>query len=394
MFNETLPFLRCPSAPSAPSTKRSSRRGHCGSELTLHADRKQGTGEVFDVLSGHLDCPKCESRFPILAGVAVLVEDVRGFLLAHVKGIAQAVPESEFPREYARELKAAKKELAQGHIEDDLEAERVISLYLMNHFLHAAGLEGKSAWWRSREGSASPLIDRLVREHWDQGPLDRIAKRIRAEADKIGRPLKTVELGCGVGGLALKAAPQAAPYLGVDSSFAAIALARHLVLGAPYRGKVRIPEDLLQGPVSREISVVAPTGAKDRPSQVDYVVGELEAAPVAKAEWDLSVALNTIDMLEEPGRLPELQRELLKARGLAIQSCPYIWHEAVASKLRKRLAQSSPPIRSSAGAAEWLYEQAGFEIESREDHVPWLFFKHVRQLEIYSVHLFLARARD
>ena len=118
------------------------------------------------------------------------------------------------------------------------------------------------------------------------------------------------------------------------------------------------------------------------------MVGELESAPVARGQWDLSIALNAIDMLEEPERLPELQRELLKKGGLAIQSCPYIWHEAVARKLRARLPGE---IRDSAGAAEWLYARAGFKLEARQDHVPWLFFKHVRQLEIYSVHLFRAR---
>jgi hypothetical protein len=37
-----------------------------------------------------------------------------------------------------------------------------------------------------------------------------------------------------------------------------------------------------------------------------------------------------------------------------------------------------------------MYEQAGFKILQSEDEVPWIFFKHTRQIEIYSVHLFSA----
>jgi SAM-dependent methyltransferase len=311
--------------------------------------------------------------------VAVIVPDVRSYLLEHVKGIAQAVPEKDFPPEHARALREARAAIQAGHIEDDLEAERVIALYLMTHYLKA---QGGQSWWRPRTGEASPLVSSLVREYWDHGPFSRIERLCAELARKAKAELAIVELGCGTGGLARRVR---GTYLGVDSSFAAVALARHLILGAPYRPRIRIPEDLLQGPVSRELRLE--TG-KAGDGRVDFVVGGLEDAPVARGQWDVSVALNTIDMLEEPAVLPEVQFELLKKGGTAVQSCPYVWHEAVARKLRGRLPKG---VRDSAGAAEWLYERAGFEIGHREAHVPWLFFKHVRQLEIYSVHLFAAR---
>ena len=93
-------------------------------------------------------------------------------------------------------------------------------------------------------------------------------------------------------------------------------------------------------------------------------------------------------MLNDPIKLPQLQSELLKKGGIAIQSCPYIWHESIARKLRKKLPSE---ISTSARAVEWLYEKAGFQLKEKLDHLPWLFFKHARQLEIYSVHLFLAQ---
>jgi hypothetical protein len=78
----------------------------------------------------------------------------------------------------------------------------------------------------------------------------------------------------------------------------------------------------------------------------------------------------------------------LKKGGIAIQSCPYIWHEQVARELRERLPDS---IRDSSQAVSWLYQEAGLAITEQVEHLPWLFFKHLRQLEIYSVHLLMAR---
>jgi SAM-dependent methyltransferase len=192
-----------------------------------------------------------------------------------------------------------------------------------------------------------------------------------------------IELGCGVGGLLPALAGRLSAYLGVDSSFASVAHARRLALHPEDRRSIRVPADLLQGVTSREIPL-PPEPAIDFPA--DFVVGDLEHPPLQPGAWDACAALNAIDMMHEPRELPELQHSLLKPGGLAYQSGPYIWHEAIAQRLRQ--ASRRP---DSAGAVEWLYEQSGFEIARREDHVPWLFFKHHRQLEIYSVHLIEAR---
>jgi SAM-dependent methyltransferase len=343
---------------------------------------------------------KCRKLYPILAGVALVVPDVGGYLIEHVKGISQVVPEGQIPREFRAEFREALAELraqGPGHIEDDLEAERVTALYVMNHYLFVdPAAEGDAAWWHPRAGEASPWVDGLVREHWNHGPLARVEELIRALPRKSGEAAPTViELGCGVGGLALRlriSTRACGGYLGVDSSFASIALARHLALGMPYPSAVRIPEDLLAGPVSRDISreLNARAAATERSGAYDFVVGDIQSSqylPVARGQWDLSISLNAIDMLDRPEDLPALQRELTRVGGLAIQSCPYIWHESVAKRLRSRLPRE---VRDSARAVEWLYEQAGFKIRESIAHVPWLFFKHARQLEVYSVHLFLA----
>ncbi len=408
MLTSTLPKIRCP-YPRGKST--------CGGEFELKAVQNRmpvagASADVFEIEWGTLVCRKCRARFPILAGVAVVVPDVGGYLTEHVKGISSSVPDEAIPQEYRDDYLAAKEEIETGHIEEDLEAERVNALYLMNHYLRA---DRGQRWWEPHSGQgaaaqpgaqlsagpqASPLVAKLIEQHWDQGPFSVIEGWLRPSAPAAaaqpsaqsarqpsaqpsGRP-ETVELGCGVGGLEPRLRPFLGSYLGVDSSFASIARARHLALGFAWKGTLRIPEDLLQGPVSRKIDL--PPGQPNGGAS-DFIVGDLALPPLAPGLWDLSIALNAIDMLDEPSDLAEVQALLVRSGGQAIQSCPYIWHEAVARKLRKRLPKG---VRGSAAAAEWLYEQAGFQVTQRQDHVPWLFYKHLRQLEIYSVHLFQA----
>lgn len=349
MLKSTLPKLRCPT---------------CQGRL----DQPQPQMIV---------CPSCRVKFPILAGVAIVVEDVGGYLIQHVKGIASQVDDAEIPKEFRQdylEAKAEWEEQEAEHIAEDLEAERVVALYLMNHFLRADGLDGE--WW-----GTSPLIADLVRRHWDQGPMEQVAQWTN-ELASVRSNASVIELGCGVGGLARRVQGKVGSYLGVDSSFASIALARHAVLGAPYQGKIRIPADLIQGTVSTEVKLPK---APATGSEVDFIVGDIENPPLAPESWDITVALNAIDMMEEPAKLPETQAKLLQSGGTAIQSCPYIWHESIAKKLRAKAPKS---IQTSHQMAEWLYERAGFQIDKRIEHLPWLFFKHMRQLEIYSVHLF------
>lgn len=383
MLSSTLDRLRCPS--------RRRKGAICRGSLQLFPEQRtkiEAPVPIFEVEAGNLVCLNCSEKFPILGGVAILVEDVRLYLTSHVKGIAKMIKDSDIPREYRRDFLAAKAEIQSEHIEEDLEAERVNSLYLMNHYLHVSDHQKKSKapWWIPRSEPGSPLMDSLVKEYWDQGPFSKIKDWIEKISASSSR-YDVIDLGCGVGGLGLLLKPYIRSYLGIDSSFASVTLARHLVLGSPYPGKIRIPEDLLDGPVSREVPFLAKLQPKVQVEGVDYVVGDLENPPVPNGKWDIALALNAIDMLDDPSVLPRLKHRLLRKKGIAIQCCPYIWYEGVARDLK---AQLPAHIKSSAKATEWLYEQEGFKIDESIDHVPWLFFKHVRQMEIYSVHLFRA----
>lgn len=365
MLLSTLPRLRCPAS--------FEERPPCAGALTLaETTKKKGK----DVLFGTLVCQTCQAPYPIVAGVAILVSDVEEYFKSHVKGLASLLDDSEIPDIYLESYLQAKAEIETGHIEEDLESQRINALYFMNHYLRV-GASRLNPWWRPKK-DFSPEIDRLVKNYWDNGPFAKIVAWTAKYKNQ-----HVVELACGSGGLARALAKTTDSYLGVDFAFVSIALARHMNLGAPYRLPLRIPRDLYEGPL---------TGRAARPKplkgNVDFVVGEIQNLPLAEAQFSLAIALNVIDMIPDPGALPRLQASLLQPNGVAIQSSPYIWHEGVASFLRSTLPKK---IKTSAEAVEFLYERAGLKIFRTLEHVPWLFLKHFRQIEMYSVHLFAAR---
>src|SRR6185437_3013504 len=111
----------------------------------------------------------------------------------------------------------------------------------------AHGAAGSKAWWKGGLSDCSPEIEETIKRFWDVGPFSRIRELWGSRKESL------VELGCGVGGLYVHLHSKVTNYLGVDSSFASIALARSLALGLPHqldpKEKVLVPGDLINGTV-------------------------------------------------------------------------------------------------------------------------------------------------
>ena len=363
-----------------------------GGELELAVGARSASG---DIQYGELLCVECEADYPILAGVALLVPDVEGYLLEHIQGVSSIVREGDFPKEYRTSMKQAARELRElgpEHIEDGLESDRINALYLTNHYLEGADVAQRL----EKEGAISPVIKKMILDYWDQGPMSRVAQIIsespRKHQSSSADSETLVELGCGVGGLARSVQKAGVRYLGIDSSFLSIWHARRLNSG--HAEKIKTPGDLLHGPQTIEFSV-GPTGLGSSPPDLravdsDFIVGQIDIPPILAGAFDWSLSLNTMDMLEEPARLPFAQWVALKSGGQAIQTCPYIWHPEIARQLRDWASTQAIPDRASTSVVQALYERQGFRVTEQDCHVPWLFLKHARQLEIYDVHVLTA----
>lgn len=342
----------------------------CGSSLAVSEVSEKVD---HDILYGEVACTECSgprSRYPIIAGVLLYVSDVETALIRHMKGVIALVPDEKIPEAHRAVYLEARESLAEDGffdegLEEDLEAERVNALYVMNHYLKASQVPQ----------TGNPVMDEMVRSHWEQGPLEKTASWIRKKGVK-----RLVELGSSVGGLAQRL-PTLERYLGIDASFASVALARHLALGASYPRPVRVPGDLLHGPVS--LSAEMPSPAWLSRGEADFILGDIRELSLVPRTFDGVVALGLIDMLEEPQTLVHLQREILRNGGWAVQASPYIWHEPVARDLRARVSQQE---LSSSQAIQALYREGGFDLDESLEALTWVFFKHLRQIELYSVH--------
>ena len=394
MLLSTLNHLRCPNPRCASRARNSGLRLRAAKSIPL-----DGPARSEEIVSGSLVCESCRSEYPILGGVAVLVEPVGDYLLSHIKGISREIPEAGFPKAFRSEMARARRELEIEPIEDDLESQRVTALYLITQYLSARQAE---------KLAMSEAMRDLVERYWDKGPFSEVRDGIGRRFSK-GSGAALLELGCGVGGLLSALSGKLGSYLGLDSSFASIALARRIALGIDHRAArgptkmqpLRVPEDLLFGGLSRDIKaeLEAALQARGRPVFVerdfsaDFVVGDVIRHPLAEGRWDVSVALNLIDMLDRPEQLPRTQKKLIRPGGWAIQGSPYVWHPESA----KALARKFPRSRESGEAVARLYESEGFSVErdgvpvGASANIPWLFFKSARQIELYSVDLFFAR---
>jgi SAM-dependent methyltransferase len=306
-----------------------------------------------------------------LAGVAILVDDPGDYLIEHVKGISQHVQDDEIPVLFLPDYLEAKEQIEDEHIDDDLESERVTALYLMNHYLKARDFAGDQG-----------LINTLIKSHWDHGPISVIESWMKQRAQPYG---EVIELGCGAGGVLPAIQECVGYYLGVDSSFASIASARKFGLGLTTGANLRIPDDLINGTLSRIIATAFPPIIS---SKADFIVADALSPPVVRAGWDYAISLNMMDMIDEPRDLIQVQHDLLRTQGVAIQTGPYIWSAAVAQHIRETLAIQAG---QSAQVVERLYRDGGFSILKVQDQIPWLFYKHLRQLEIYLVHFIAAQ---
>lgn len=366
MNRSTLEILVCP-------------KRKCGGSL-------KNLGSDFE--SGELQCVRCRQQYPILLGIPILFEDPIQYLLEHAKGISRWVEPQQIPprarKEFKRALAQQLADQRQEHIEEDLESERVTSLYWMNHYLRVNQVKSLVD---------APALKKWISEYWDFGPLDWTVNRLA----KLPKLESVVELGCGLGGLFARLGhnKNKLRYVGVDSSFASLAWAKHMHSEVSIdRKQFKVPRDLLLGPLTQNMSPDASLISKSQPQQADWIAASIETVPLRPGSFQAAVMLNAIDMLEAPQEVPESLGGLIEPKGWVVHGAPYVWHERIVKKIRKQkhyLAEKKLTVSDSAELIESWFEQEGFRLLESEQHLPWLFLKHARQIEMYSTHLVMAQ---
>ena len=183
-----------------------------------------------------------------------------------------------------------------------------------------------------------------------------------------------LDLGCGLGDMAMRMVGQGRKTWAVDRSPRAVELARDLLLGRvreaawpTWRGGCR------QRPVP-----ILPL----RPGQLSFAIAQAEHPPFAPGSFAWVHLGNVVDIVEIGMEVVvEAAVELLLPGGLLTLTTPY------------DLDLPSVPgtMDPSALLVDWL-DELGLEILAEQDEVPWVVRQYARGFRILFTHCLAARA--
>ena len=368
MFEPSLAQLACPG-----------QLRPCGGRLDLRADRSalganHPAGE--DVVSGLLHCEACGQSYPIIAGIAVLLPDWPDYIRSRHRHIAD-LPTDALPKETVQLLNdpdVRHRQIAPG---DDQESDDVLNAYLLSHFLCCV-LDDLGEL--DDIFSSARIADR-VRRDWPQTPLA-LLKSWLAGDQLCG---KFLELGCSVGGtVTLLAELLAGPYLGLDLSIRAVAVARRLILGTGEAAQGLLP---VQFGLPIDDGLDDATRSRLHELAVDFIVANAWHPPVAAHAWDVVSSMNMVDFSPDPLSFVRMQADLLGPGGRCFTSAPLSPHSPASKSLLSDQATGS--AASPTDALADAYRQAGLALSRRQDDLPWIVPRGPRYVDYFSVDALL-----
>lgn len=319
--------------------------------------------EAEQIVEGVLLCSHggCQSEFPILDGMPLLVPELRRYVAANIGQIAR-----------------------RGDLSATLES-----------------LLGDCCGPGSPFDATRQQLSSYAWDHWaDQDPetgaaagdpgappgsvVELLAGALELAGELPEGPL--LDLGCATGRTAFELARRTrGPVLGVDLNFALLQVAAE----ALRRGEVRYPRRRLGLVYDSRRHPVATPGA----ARVDFWVADAGALPFAAGRFAAIVGLNLLDSVASPAEAVTALSRALAAGGKLVLATPWDWSPA-ATPVEAWLGGHSQRC-GEGGAAEPVLrrrlEEAGLEVVGERRRLPWRVRLHDRSLMEYQAHLLVAR---
>jgi SAM-dependent methyltransferase/uncharacterized protein YbaR (Trm112 family) len=331
-----------------PGCRARTERGREMHTLSLAATfAPRGDGGVGD---GILACDNaaCGRRYPILAGVPIVVGDAA----AHLARYPVAAVERALPAELQALIAAAGP--------DDAPYPQTIehlSIYLDAH-------------WGDR---ATPPPD---------GPtapfgMEALAAKIAARGS--ARVTRAVELGCGCGRGVFELARAAELAIGIDLAPAPLARARRILDGERLEYARRV--------AGRHYATAALAGAPA--SNVELVCADALDPPLVPGSFPRVAAFNLLDAVPSPPRLLSVLDGLCAPGGELILATPYAWQSGIVAE-EHRLGGVDPGAELRRRLVEGDGLEARYTVED-EAELPWSLRRDARSATVYRVHWLVAR---
>lgn len=326
-----------------------------------------------DVASGSLICRDCGARYPIIAGIAIVVADWKEYVLSRSQFISK-LPRERVPAFVASVIQDGENQGKSYARQQEWESDDILNAYLLNHFMCYSLDELDDL----KEIFTAPRIFDLIAANWPQTSPFQMKRWLEA-----GPPCHDfLELGCSVGGtVTLLPDLLKGSYLGIDLSMRSIAVARKLLLQTDTESDALLPHGKR---LDAEMWIDPDLREKIGDMNVDFIVGSAWQPPVGYGAWSFVSAVNIVDFSSDPQSFATMQNALLSNEGRCFLAAPISPFSPIANKMGSRSPEGDMTDKLIS-----LYRRAGFKLLDRKDDLPWIIPRGPRYIEYFSVDAFL-----
>jgi SAM-dependent methyltransferase len=289
-----------------------------------------------DCLEGILTCENCGSKFPIIAGVGIIVGDFSTYAANRVQVFGNWIVETK-----SAELRAFLREKGMTIHKSENNMNRYDDSEWFRPFT-----------WTHYEYSLDDRMLSMLR--WKIRPDEiyrKVANLIENSMTQVG-----LDLGCSVGSAAILMAKKLSFVFGIDLSFSFIAEARR-----------RMKEMEMQN--------------------VEFIVCDSTKMPFGQKYFDIVAALNLIGRLDLENTIQSVNN-LIKSDGKLFMADPYDVDNNIAQGTRSRI---------NGAELRRLLEKSGYSIMARskksESFIPWIVKINQRCYLFYFVDFIEARRK-
>lgn len=289
-----------------------------------------------DCLEGILTCENCGSKFPIIAGVGIIVGDFSTYAANRVQVFGNWIVETK-----SAELRAFLREKGMTIHKSENNMNRYDDSEWFRPFT-----------WTHYEYSLDDRMLSMLR--WKIRPDEiyrKVANLIENSMTQVG-----LDLGCSVGSAAILMAKKLSFVFGIDLSFSFIAEARR-----------RMKEMEMQN--------------------VEFIVCDSTKMPFGQKYFDIVAALNLIGRLDLENTIQSVNNSI-KSDGKLFMADPYDVDNNIAQGTRSRI---------NGAELRRLLEKSGYSIMARtkksESFIPWIVKLNQRCYLFYFVDFIEARKK-
>ncbi|WP_186433956.1 class I SAM-dependent methyltransferase [Candidatus Nitrosocosmicus arcticus] len=285
-----------------------------------------------ECVEGFLICPECKKRFPIIDGIAIIINDIANYASKRVSTFDKWFSDSK-----SEGMKTFLKNLLLDLDKNNPKEDRY----------EEDGLYFQSYKWLHNENFESDKFLLLMR--WKIKPSDvyrKLTSNIPFNPEGIA-----LDLGCALGLSTIELAKKFSFVFGIDSSFSFIQEAKKKI---------------------KELGV----------TNMEFIVSDILDLPFRNQKFDLIFGLNIVEFLPVDELLPKIHH-LLKPHSLFITTTPYDYNREIVYNKN----MNDQILRSTL-------EKKGFEVTLRtkkESFIPWILKVNERTYLFYFLDLIEAK---